>query len=141
VVEYRGLNWRLPELNAALARSQLTRLSENICTRRMIAGQYDAAFAGKVQTVPHASGSARHLYQLLVDDRPRWQAHLKAHGIGTAVHYPLWMAEPPFRHLGYQPGMLPNAEWHSSHTLSIPLFPTMTEHEIARVIQAVLACV
>jgi len=140
IVEHRGLNWRLPELNAALARSQLARLAENICTRRVIAQRYDEAFSGKVETVPHRKDSARHLYQLLVADRPRWQQSLRAAGIVTAVHYPLWMAEPAFRWLGYRPGSLPAAEWHAGHTLSIPLFPTLTEQEIQHVIQCVLAC-
>ena len=146
VVEHRGLNWRLPEMSAALARSQLTRLQANIDARRLIAAQYDEAFAGKVATVPHRADSARHLYQLLLDDpigrdRDSVQHLLRLKGIGTAVHYPLWMAQPAFAYLGYRPGMLPNAEWHSARTLSIPLFPTMTEQEIATVIQGVLACV
>lgn len=140
IVWRRGLNWRLDEMSAALARSQMTRLSENICTRRRIAQRYDEAFAGKVQTVPHDAGSVRHLYQLLVEDRDAVQAKLRGMGIGTAVHYPIWCAEPAFAHLGYRPGMLPNAEWHSAHTLSIPLFSTLTEQEIATVIQGVLAC-
>ncbi len=141
MVQHRGLNWRLDEMSAALARSQMTRLQPNLDARRLIAAQYDEAFAGKVQTVPHTAGSARHLYQLLVEQRPRVQTELRAKGIGTAIHYPLWMAEPAFRSLGYRPGTLPNAEWHSSHTLSIPLFPTMTEQEIATVIQGVLSVV
>lgn len=152
VVEHRGLNWRLDEMSAALARSQMTRLQQNIDARRLIAAQYDEAFAGKVQTVPHRADSARHLYQLLVEERDtvrtatpqavRWgvQRMLASKGIGTAVHYPLWMAQPAFAHLGYRPGMLPNAEWHSARTLSIPLFPTMTAQEIDTVIQGVLAC-
>lgn len=140
VVEHRGLNWRLDEMSAALARSQMTRLQANIDARRLIAAQYDEAFAGKVATVPHRADSARHLYQLLVEDRDVVQQRLKTKGIGTAVHYPLWMAQPAFRYLGYKPGTLPNAEWHSARTLSIPLFPTMTEQEIDTVIQGVLAC-
>ena len=138
VVEHLGLNWRMDEMSAALARSQMTRLQQNIDARRLIAAQYDEAFKGKVQTVPHRADSARHLYQLLVEHRGRVQRDLRAQGIGTAIHYPLWMAQPAFAYLGYRPGMLPNAEWHSARTLSIPLFPTMTEQEIATVIQTVL---
>lgn len=154
LVEHRGLNWRLPEINAALARSQLTRLHANIDTRRRIATQYDEAFAGKVHLVPHRFDSARHLYQILVHERDttravtpgsthvQWgvQAMLAAKGVGTAVHYPLWMAQPAFRYLGYQPGSVPNAEWHAARTLSIPLFPTITELEVETVIHGVLSC-
>ena len=142
IVEHRGLNWRLPELNAALARSQLTRLSANLDARQLIAAQYDEAFAGKVQTVPHRPDSARHLYQIFAPNqsgRDIWQSKLKSAGIGTAVHYPLWMTQPAFAYLGYRHGMLPGAEWHSARTLSIPLFTTMTEREIETVIQGVLS--
>lgn len=144
IVEYRGMNWRLGEMSAALARSQLTRLAANIERRREIALDYEEAFQGKVETVPHYPDSARHLYQILAPNhsgREVLQRKLAERGIGTAIHYSLWMAQPAFRYLNYHQGLLPNAERHASRTLSIPLFPTMTEQEIATVIQGVLSCV
>lgn len=134
-----GWNYRLPEINAALGRSQLTRYHKNVRERRRLAHWYDQAFAGKVRTVPHGKESARHLYQILVEDRDTKQEALRAKGIGTAIHYPVIPLQPYYKaRYGYRPGQFPGAEWHAAHTLSIPLFPTMTEAEQDRVITAVL---
>lgn len=134
-----GYNYRMPEINAALGRSQLTRYHENVRERRRLAHWYDEAFAGKVRTVPHSTESARHLYQIIVEDRDAKQKALRSRGIGTAIHYPVIPLQPYYRErYGYRDGQFPGAEWHAAHTLSIPLFPTMTEEEQDRVISAVL---
>ena len=133
-----GFNYRLDEMSAALALSQLSRLDANIAKRRAIAAQYDEAFHGHVRTVPHSPDSARHLYQLLVDDRDVVRQRLAERGVGSQIHYELVPSQPYYRErFGYEPGMWPNAEWHAAHTLSIPLFPQMHPNEIAAVIQAV----
>jgi dTDP-4-amino-4,6-dideoxygalactose transaminase len=135
-----GYNYRMDEMSAALARSQLTRYDWSVQKRREIATHYDEAFAGKVRTVPHGSDSARHLYQLLVDNRDDMRAKLLPRGVGTQVHYsPTIPLQPYYRErFGYQPGMFPNAERYAAHTLSIPMFPTLTEQEVERVITSVL---
>lgn len=139
-MEMYGVNYRLDEMSAALARSQLTRLDWSITMRRSIAATYDDAFRGKVATVPHSEDSARHLYQLLLDDRDAQQKTLAKRGIGTAKHYsPIVPLQPYWKtRFGYQEGMWPNAEKFAAQTLSIPLFPTMTDQQIEAVITAVL---
>jgi len=134
-----GYNYRLNEMSAALAASQLSRLDANIAKRRAIAAQYDEAFHGHVRTVPHSPESARHLYQLLVDDRDVVRSELAKRGVGSQVHYsPIVPLQPYYlERFGYELGMWPNAEWHAAHTLSIPLFPQMHPNEIAAVIGAV----
>jgi len=134
-----GYNYRMPEMGAALGRSQLARYTENVRERRRLAHWYDQAFAGKVQTVPHGPESARHLYQLLLPNRDAAQQHLASRGIGTAIHYPVIPLQPYYRdRYGYRPGMFPGAESHAARTLSLPLFPGLTEAEQDRVIAAVL---
>ena len=123
-----GFNYRMPEMSAALLLSQLDRYQQSVTIRRYIAARYDEAFAGKVETVPHNEGSARHLYQLLVPLRGFVQRQLTDKGVGTQVHY--------------QPlAELPNARWHADHTLSIPMFPTMTTEQVDHVIKSVLEVV
>ena len=138
-----GFNYRLNEMSAALALSQLSRLDANIAKRRAIAAQYDEAFHGRVRTVPHSPDSARHLYQLLVDDRDVVRSELAKRGVGSQCHYsPIVPLQPYYlERFGYEPGMWPNAEWHAAHTLSIPLFPQMHPNEIATVVNAVLEVV
>lgn len=134
-----GYNYRMPEMNAALGRSQLARYAENVRERRRLAHWYDQAFSGKVQTVPHGSESARHLYQLLLPNRDEVQSALNSRGIGTAIHYPVIPLQPYYRdRYGYRPGQFPGAESHAARTLSIPLFPGLTDAEQDRVIAAVL---
>lgn len=132
-----GWNYRMPDLNAALALSQLHRYHENVAIRRMLASRYDAAFAGRVDTVPHSPESARHLYQLLIEHRDAVQAKLLAAGIQTAVHYPVIPHEPFYGRTEHYPG----AEWHAAHTLSIPLYPSLDlkdqDYVIERVLEAV----
>ena len=101
---------------------------------------YDEAFDGKVETVPHSLESARHLYQILVDKRDRVQEKLKAKGVGSQVHYHPIHLEPFYRsQLGFREDQLPCAERFAERTLSLPLYPTLTEAEQERVIEAVLA--
>lgn len=134
-----GLNYRLPDLSAALGRSQLTRLGWSIERRRSIAARYDEAFnAVGIETVQHSERSARHLYQLLIPNRDAVAERLKARGIGTAVHYPPIPLQPWWRKRGgYTPEQFPLAVAWSNRVLSIPLFPTLSDVEIARVIEAV----
>ena len=141
---YLGFNYRLDEMSAALALSQLERYNWNVRRRREIAAIYDEAFQGKVRTVPHGPDSARHLYQLLVDNRDDVRQSLAIRGVGTQAHYhPIIPLQPYYRQrFGYTKEMAaerwPNAVWHSEHTLSIPMFPTLTEQEIETVIGAVV---
>lgn len=136
-----GFNFRMPEINAALARSQLRRYHANIAKRQELALIYNAAFAGQEEfcPVPHGPGSARHLYQILVENRDQVQTMLRARGVGTAIHYPVIPLQPYYRErYGYRPGQFPGAESHAAHTLSIPLYPTLTEDDQRKVIDALL---
>jgi len=131
-----GTNGRMNEMSAALGLSQLGRYRENVARRQRIAAQYDEGFADLEHVTPirHHPDSARHLYQILVPGgrRAMVQMWLLQAQISTAIHYrpvneePIWNTEP-----------LPGAREHGARTLSIPLFPTMTQAQIAHVIEAV----
>lgn len=146
-----GFNYRMDEMSAALALSQLGRYEWNVTERQRIAAIYDAAFKDKVRTVPHSDQSARHLYQLLVEDRDTVRQQLAERGVGTQIHYHPIIPLQPYYHERWRPydrgdvtlsdiakERWPNAVWHSEHTLSIPMFPTLTEQEVETVIAAVL---
>lgn len=134
-----SFNFRMDEMSAALGLSQLARYEENVTARRGIAARYDAAFNGKLQTVRHSPDSARHLYSILVDNRDDVKELLRRKGIGTAVHFKAMHLEPFYQdRMGYRRGELPGAEKFAARTLSIPLYPTLTEDEQEQVIAAVL---
>ena len=142
---HMGFNYRMDEMSAALALSQLKRLDENIEKRREISHRYDAAFAGQLRygVVPHSEGSARHLYQVLVEDRNSVRERLAQRGVGTQIHYePIIPLQPYYaERFGYEPGDFPQAERYAARTLSIPLYPTLTEIEQNFVIEQILEVV
>ncbi|OFV83735.1 MAG: hypothetical protein A2W26_03610 [Acidobacteria bacterium RBG_16_64_8] len=130
-----GTNGRMSELAAALGRSQLRRLAENVARRREISALYDDAF-GPI-AVPHGPGSARHLYQIRVpaDVRDTVRQKLAADGVGTQVHYPCVHLQP---YWGYPVGTFPHAERYAAEVISLPLYPTLTHAEIDHVRRSVL---
>lgn len=133
-----GTNARMAEMPAALGRSQLRRLPENLARRRHIASVYNSVFGALA--VPHGPDSARHLYQIRVpaEIRDRFRGRLAELGVGTQVHYPPVHLQPYYRTLGWKEGDFPQAEQYAAEVMSLPLFPSLTEQEIETVIQSVV---
>ena len=66
--------------------------------------------------------------------------HLRANGIGVGLHYP----QPAhlsgaYQDLGYGPGSFPVSEALADELASLPIFPGITEEQIARVASVVRA--
>ncbi|ANY06652.1 DegT/DnrJ/EryC1/StrS family aminotransferase [Pseudonocardia sp. HH130630-07] len=134
-----GLNYRLPDLLAALGSSQLRRLGAFRARRAEIHTRYDAALAdvAEVRTPVTRDGAepAWHLYPLRVLDGRRRQLFefLRERGIGVQVNYVPVYWHPVFADLGYRRGLCPNAETYYSQQLSLPLFPDLTDADVDRV--------
>ena len=63
---------------------------------------------------------------------------LRTTGIGSQVLYIPVHLQPYYRRtFGYQPGKCPVAEDYYEHTLSLPLYPDLTDEDTDRVIAAV----
>ena len=112
-------------------------------TIKNIKKSYDIAFESheRVRPVvisPH-NVSSRHLYVIHVEDRDGFRTALTDRGVMTGLHYPVPLhLQPCYQHLGHKEGDFPNTE-HSARTLlSLPIFPGMTENQVARVIETVL---
>jgi UDP-4-amino-4,6-dideoxy-N-acetyl-beta-L-altrosamine transaminase len=141
-----GFNYRLTDVQAALGLSQLRRLEAFIERRRALAALYDRAFANAAAIdLPGRrdySLSGWHLYVIRVRDatdrRPLFD-HLRAAGIGVQVHYLPVYFHPYYRQLGYQRGLAPTAERFYSTAISLPIFPAMTDDDVTRVAETVLA--
>ncbi|MBI1263966.1 MAG: UDP-4-amino-4,6-dideoxy-N-acetyl-beta-L-altrosamine transaminase [Alphaproteobacteria bacterium] len=140
-----GWNYRMPDINAALGRSQLMRLAHFAARRRALAARYADALEGLaplVLTPAEPPGDpCRHLYNVRIDfqaagvTRAQVMARLKAEGIGAQVHYiPLY--RQPFHAPRHTAGPLPGAEAHYARTLSLPLWPGMADGDPERVAQA-----
>ncbi|AUH41420.1 DegT/DnrJ/EryC1/StrS family aminotransferase [Streptomyces sp. CMB-StM0423] len=116
-----GLNYRMPELTAAVARAQLGKVAEVVRIRRALAARLTAALgaAASVRTAPRPDGHAWWVYPLLVDDNARRAKALTAAGIPAAAGYlerPLY-ANPVFT--GHPEGLCPQAELLIGRTLLV----------------------
>ncbi|MCE4556109.1 UDP-4-amino-4,6-dideoxy-N-acetyl-beta-L-altrosamine transaminase [Pelomonas cellulosilytica] len=138
-----GYNYRMTELQAALGRSQLRRLPDMQARREALACRYDRILANLPLRLPprrEGAQSAWHLYAVELDDtalavtsRKTVFEGLRAAGIGVQVHYIPIHTQPYYRALGFNPGDFPAAEDYYARTISLPLFPAMTEADQHRV--------
>ncbi|MFZ5585812.1 MAG: DegT/DnrJ/EryC1/StrS family aminotransferase [Thermodesulfobacteriota bacterium] len=139
-----GKKANLSDILASLLVSQLPRLAANLARREAIARRYEQAFAAipgvDFPRVPAGAVSARHLFTIWVDRRDEFLAGLQARGIGVAVNYrAVHLLSYYRRRFGFKPGDFPVAESIGARTLSLPLYPSLTEAEVDRVVAAVAA--
>jgi perosamine synthetase len=142
-----GYNYRLPDIQCALAASQLRKLPAWVIRRQEIASRYDTAFAGHPRFQPlETRADVSHAYHIYVirlvegvDRAATFQALRKAN-IGVNVHYAPVHLHPFYRtHLGTGPGLCPVAEQAAEQILTLPIFPRMSDADVEDVIAAVLA--
>ncbi len=136
-----GFNSRLDEIQAASLRVSLGRLAAANVRRAAIAARYDAAlasFAPGLDPPPPRDGetSAHHLYVVRVQDRDAFRSRLEAAGVGSDVHYPRAVHEQP-AFASLPRGPLPETERAMREVVSLPLYPQLTDREVASVIEAV----
>jgi dTDP-4-amino-4,6-dideoxygalactose transaminase len=141
--EREGRNSRLDELQAAILRAKLPFLERENARRREIADRYDAAFAPlpvrRVHSRPD-SIPARHLYTIRLARRDALRSHLASRGIETQIHYPVPLhLHPAYAFLGYRKGDFPVAEEACETTLSLPIYPSLSDDQIEAVIAAARA--
>lgn len=143
-----GWNYRITDLQCALAEAQLGRVDAWLARRREIAAAYTLAFADLPGVTPLAvrpdAGHAWHLYVIRLDaeliraDRRTVFRALRAEGIGVNVHYMPIHLHPYYRkHFGTVPGECPVAEAMYERILTLPLFPAMSEADVQDVVTAV----
>jgi dTDP-4-amino-4,6-dideoxygalactose transaminase len=123
------------------------RAEEMRSRREAIAQRYTAALAGvrglTTPASPHGIRHAWHLYQIdLAPDAP-WNRTalalaLREEGIGTSVHFKPLHLFPWYRErLGLRVGQFPEAERRYAGTLSLPIWPDMTDAQVDRVAERV----
>lgn len=142
-----GFNYRLTDIQSALGRSQLVKLERFIERRNEIAERYREAFAETeaLERPPAAPGGSRHAYHLFVvraragaEARRKLYDGLRERDIFCQVHYsPVYFHPWYARTFGYAEGLCPNAEHYYAGCLSLPCFPTLSDEEQSRVIEAV----
>jgi dTDP-4-amino-4,6-dideoxygalactose transaminase len=137
--ELVGTNSRLDALQAAVLTAKLARLDAWNEARRSVAARYHAALAScPARPVAEAPGTrgVYHLAVVRVPDRARVQRQLAAMGVQTQIHYPIpCHRQEPYQRFADRP--LPAAELSADEVLSLPMFPHLTDGQVAKVCDAV----
>ena len=138
----KGLNSRLDEMQAAVLRVKLRHLEATNSARMKLADQYNAKLKDSGLVLPTCGSDGMHVYHLYVvraKRRDAFQAHLKSHGVGTLVHYPVPVHLQPV-YMGRLPGCecLPETERVSKEILSLPMYPELSSQEQQQIIDAIL---
>jgi dTDP-4-amino-4,6-dideoxygalactose transaminase len=136
-----GVNSRLDELQAAILRVKLTHLDRHNARRSTIATAYDEALQGTKLHPPARRDGAMHVFHLYVattDDRDAIQATLRQKGIGTGIHYPVPVHRQPayVGRLATGPAGCPVTEAAATRVLSLPLYPELTDDQVATICSA-----
>lgn len=141
-----GFNYRMTEIQAALGYSQLQRLDQFIEKRNLLAGNYLNSldcFPLNFQTIQSSSLSSYHLFVIqlikLETTKSRKQLYdwLKDHDIGVNVHYIPIHFQPYYERIGFKRGSFPNAEKYYDVSISIPLYPDLSQSNQSKVIDTI----
>lgn len=146
-----GYNFRITDLQCALGISQMKKLPGFIERRREIVARYNAAFSDipwlstpKLLRSEDAEHISWHLYTVRIDfpalgrTRTEIMTELRAEMVGSQVLYIPVYLQPFYRKTyGYAEGKCPAAEAYYAEALSLPLYPSMTDDDVGRVIAAV----
>jgi dTDP-4-amino-4,6-dideoxygalactose transaminase len=137
-----GYNFRLEGLQGGFLNVKLKRLDKWNARRREIAKRYQELLADAPITLPAEMGWGEHVYHLYViqaDDREALRKSLNDAGIEIGLHYPVPLhLQEAYKDLGYEKGAFPVSEHLSSHILSLPMHPYLTDAEVERVANVVL---
>lgn len=148
-----GYNYRITDIQCALGASQLNKLDGFIERRQEITDRYNEAFSDiEWLTCPQPSGDDRfmpsrvawHLYVVQIDfqaigkTRAQVMAELMDKGVGTQVHYIPVHTQPYYQNkYGYEFGDFPVSKAYYEKCLSFPLFPSLRNGDVKKVVDAV----
>ena len=141
-----GYMYRQSEILTAIGRVQLDLLPSWIEARRRLAGRYRARFEASDAPValPAERSYATHAYvrfQVRVPDRDVLRAHLNERGIKTKVHYPtpIHLDRVYRERYGDHEGAHPVTERLARESLSLPIYPQMSEDDVEYVVETIEA--
>ena len=147
-----GYKYNLTDVAAALGIQQLKKCDRSWARRQRCAQVYTEGFADVPEvTVPWVAPEMQHAWHLYVLQlnleqlrigRNEFIAHLKEAKIGTSVHFIPLHLHPYYREtFGYRPDDFPTASAVFERIISLPIYPTLTDTDLQRVIETVRALV
>jgi len=127
-----GLNFRLSEINAAIAKIQMKKLPRLINERKNNAQILTDLLENDDVIIPTQRKNETvnwYLYTIAIKNRDKVMKKLNASGIGARVYYSPSIHETPYYKTTLR---LPNTEWAASHVLSLPIHPEVREQDLVR---------
>ncbi len=147
-IEYPGHKYNMFDIQAALAKTQMNKLSAMQDRRKEIVKKYEEGFStlDGIKLPPEADYTTHswHLYVVRLEldkltiDRDKFIELMGEANIGTSVHFiPVHLMSYYREHFDYKEGDFPVAESYFDTILSLPLYPKMTDEDVQDVINAV----
>lgn len=125
-----GLNLRLPEISAAIAKIQIKKLPKFLKIRKKNARYLSQLISDLKITLPKEQPNECknwYLYTITTQNRNKILKKLNSLGIGAAAYYSIPIHKTPF----YKQKLhLPVTDWSSNHVLSLPIHPKVTSKNI-----------
>jgi dTDP-4-amino-4,6-dideoxygalactose transaminase len=133
-----GFNYRMDAIQGAVLGVKLPLIDGWNAARRRIANLYNSGLSETplgLPAGPFGADHACHVYAVRAGDRSRLRAALDQAGIATNIHYPVPVhLQPAYAGLDYKAGDFPVSEALARETLSLPLFPELSDGSVATVI-------
>jgi UDP-4-amino-4,6-dideoxy-N-acetyl-beta-L-altrosamine transaminase len=143
-MEALGFNYRITDFQAALGLSQLKKIDSIKARRREIVAYYNEHFSDIEELIlPYEDNNVNsnfHLYILQVEKNSRFDrydlyTYLRTGDYIPMVHYiPVHLLGYFRKRFGYKRGNFPIAENYYDRTISIPLYPSLTDEEVMKVV-------
>jgi dTDP-4-amino-4,6-dideoxygalactose transaminase len=136
-----GFNSRLDEIQAAILNVKFKRLDEYNSNRKKNAALYNKHLAVPGIQTPFENKDGSHVYHqytIKIQNRDRVKEKLDAQKVSSMIYYPVPLhLQAAYKDLGMKRGSLPVAEQVAREVLSLPMYPELTEEQIASVAEAV----
>lgn len=146
-VDVLGGKYNMTDVAAAIGLGQFAQLETITARRRALAKHYFATFGpdfeaqtGAQLPIADFENSNWHLFQIILPERftrADFMMRMKERDIGLGFHYAPIHLFKLYRALGFREGMFPVAEWIGRQTVTLPMFPSLSEADVERVCAAV----
>ena len=136
--DYKGVNSRMDEIQAAVLRERLRFLDEDNNRRKEIASALIDGIDNPSVKLPSVDGrdNVWHIFPVLCKERETFMAHLEKCGVGSLIHYPIPIHRQKC-YAEYASLSFPVTEAICAAEVSLPCNPTMTDQQVQEVIDAV----
>nr|WP_315477248.1 DegT/DnrJ/EryC1/StrS aminotransferase family protein [uncultured Undibacterium sp.] len=149
-VDVLGGKYNMTDISAVIGLGQMKRLEEFNAKRKALAHHYFTSFGTDFEAQTSAelpvadfTNSNWHMFHIVLPERvnrAEFMQKMLDLGIGLGYHYRAIHLFTLYRERGFTDGMFPIAERVGKQIVTLPLFPSMSESDVERVVSAVKSC-